>query len=473
MKLFTYSPGGVQIHEEKWTKDKPFVRLPPPSIAVIPLLQHTGAPNSPLVKVGDHVKIGTTIGSTTAAVSAPIHASVSGEVIAIEDKLCHTGTKIPSIVIKNDFKEESLNFQILESIEELSPEELLKKIREAGIVGLGGAAFPTSIKLSPPKDKPIDTVIGNGAECEAFLTNDYRIMLEFSDEIINGIMIEMKILKAKRGIIAVEDNKKDIAALLENRIAERNLNNQIEVILLKTKYPQGGEKQLIKAVMKREVPSGGLPLDVGVVVQNVGTLKAINDSIYRGKPLIERGLTVSGTAVNKPGNYIVRIGTPVREIIDQVGGLNRKLRKLIFGGPMTGIAQSSLDVPVVKGTSGILFFGDESLNMAPEDESSCIRCASCVDSCPTGLMPLFIDHAYRRKDIKLAELFNAVDCIECGVCSYVCPAKRHLTENIKKSKQEILKQRKIEAAKKAAFEKLKQKREQEKKEQEKKEEEAK
>ena len=461
MKLFTYSPGGTEIEEEKWTKDKPYVKLPPPSIAVIPLLQHTGAPNTPTVKVGDHVKIGMLIGSTSVPMSAPVHASISGDVIAIEDRLCPTGSKIQSVVIKNDFKEEMVEFERVDSIKNLTSEELLKKIRDAGIVGLGGAAFPTSIKLSPPKNKIIDTVIGNGAECEAYLTTDYRIMKEFPDEIINGILIELRILDAKRGIIAVEDNKKDAADLLVQKITERNLKEKIEVVLLKTKYPQGGEKQLIKAVLGREVPSGGLPLDIGVVVQNVGTLKAISEAVFEGKPLIERGITISGTVINNPGNYMVRIGTQVSEIIDKVGGLSKKLRKIIFGGPMTGIAQPSLEVPVLKGTSGILFFGEEYFEMAPEEESPCIRCASCVDSCPIGLLPVFIDHAYRRNDMKLAESFNAVDCIECGVCSYVCPAKRHLTDNIKKVKQSILKQRKIEAAKKAAFEKLKQKREQE------------
>jgi electron transport complex protein RnfC len=354
----------------------------------------------------------------------------------------------------------------VDSIENLTSEELVKKIRDAGVVGLGGAAFPTSIKLSPPKNKIIDTVIGNGAECEAYLTTDYRIMKEFPDEIINGILIELRILDAKRGIIAVEDNKKDAANLLVQKITERNLQDKIEVVLLKTKYPQGGEKQLIKAVLGREVPSGGLPLDIGVVVQNVGTLKAISEAVFEGKPLIERGITISGTVINNPGNYMVRIGTQVSEIIDKVGGLSKKLRKIVFGGPMTGVAQPSLEMPVLKGTSGILFFGEEYLEMAPEEESLCIRCASCVDSCPIGLLPVFIDHAYRRNDVKLAESLNAVDCIECGVCSYVCPAKRHLTENIKKVKQSILKQRKIEAAKKAAFEKLKAQKMKEKEEKE-------
>jgi electron transport complex protein RnfC len=466
MKLFTYSPGGTEIEEEKWTKDKPYVKLPPPSIAVIPLLQHTGVPNAPIVKVGDYVKVGTLIGSTSAPISAPVHASISGDVIAIEDRLSPSGNKIQSIIIKNDFKEESVEFEHVDSIENLTSEELVKKIRDAGVVGLGGAAFPTSIKLSPPKNKIIDTVIGNGAECEAYLTTDYRIMKEFPDEIINGILIELRILDAKRGIIAVEDNKKDAANLLVQKITERNLQDKIEVVLLKTKYPQGGEKQLIKAVLGREVPSGGLPLDIGVVVQNVGTLKAISEAVFEGKPLIERGITISGTVINNPGNYMVRIGTQVSEIIDKVGGLSKKLRKIVFGGPMTGVAQPSLEMPVLKGTSGILFFGEEYLEMAPEEESLCIRCASCVDSCPIGLLPVFIDHAYRRNDVKLAESLNAVDCIECGVCSYVCPAKRHLTENIKKVKQSILKQRKIEAAKKAAFEKLKAQKMKEKEEKE-------
>lgn len=462
MKVFTYSPGGTHLEEEKWTKDKVFVSLRPPSVAVIPLVQHTGAPNTPLVKIGDNVKIGSILGSSPAPISAPVHASISGQVIAIEDRLCPTGAKVQSVVIKNDFKDEWVNCEGVASLEEISPEEIVKKIRDCGIVGLGGAAFPTSVKLSPPVGKVIDTVIANGAECEPYLTTDYRVMLEYSDQVINGLLIELKVLKAKKGVIAVEDNKVDAAELLLNAIREKNLENLIEVILVKTKYPQGGEKQLIKAILGREVPSEGLPLDVGVVVQNVGTLKAISEAIFEGKPLIDRGITISGTVIRNPGNYIVRIGTPVSEIIEQVGGLNRRLRKLIFGGPMTGVAQSSIEVPVVKGTSGILFFGEEAFTMAPEEETPCIRCSRCVDHCPTGLMPVLIDHSYRRNDLKLSESLNAVDCIECGVCSYVCPAKRHLTDNIKKAKQAILKQRRIEAAKKAAFEKLRAKKEQEK-----------
>ncbi|MGC9171825.1 electron transport complex subunit RsxC [Caldisericum sp.] len=453
MKVFTYSPGGIHPDESKLTKDLSFEVFKSPPIAVIPLQQHTGAPNNPLVQVGDYVKVGQKIGDSTQPVSAPVHATVSGKVIAIEERLCPTGAKIKSVIIENDYKDEWVELSPRKSFEDLPSEELVKIIREHGIVGLGGAAFPTSVKLTPPKDKVIDTIIGNGAECEPYLTVDHRNMLEYPEKVITGILIEMKITGAKKGIIAVEENKLDAANVLENKIKEMGLNN-VEVVLVKTKYPQGGEKQLIKAVLKREVPSGGLPLDVGVVVQNVGTLKAITEAVLEDKPLIERGVTISGNAVSKPGNYIIRIGTLASFIIDTLG-LNRKLRKLIFGGPMTGIAQPTVDVPVIKGTSGILMFGDEALEMAPQEESPCIRCASCVDSCPMGLMPVLIDHASRKNDLKTAETLHALDCIECGVCSYVCPAKRHLTENIKSVKQAIIKQRKIEAAKQAAFEKLK------------------
>ncbi len=453
MKLFTYSPGGVHPEEEKLTKDKPFVSLSPPAIAVIPLSQHTGASNAPTVKVGDYVKIGSVLGTSPQFVSAPVHSSVSGEVIAIEERVVPAGNKIQSIIIKNDFKEEWVELNSLRSLEGVKPEELVKIIREAGIVGLGGAAFPTSVKLTPPKLKAIDTLIANGAECELYLTTDHRTMLEFPDKVIDGLLIEMEIVSAEKGIIAVENNKIDAAEMFENRIRERDIKN-VEVVLVKTKYPQGGEKQLVKAILKKEIPSGGLPLDVGVIVQNVGTLKAVAEAVFEGRPLVERGVTVSGTAVSKPGNYIVRIGTPVSDIIDALG-LSKKLRKLIFGGPMTGIAQATIDAPVVKGTSGILMFGEEAFDMSPEEESPCIRCASCIDSCPMGLMPTLIDYAWRRQDLKLSEKLKATDCIECGVCSYVCPSNRHLTENIKKAKQGVIKQNKIEAAKQAAFEKLK------------------
>lgn len=459
MKIFTYSPGGIYPEEEKLTKDLSFEKIPPPEVVVIPLTQHTGAPNTSTVKVGDHVKIGEVIGSSIAPVSAPVHASVSGEVIAVEDRMTPSGAKTQSVVIKNDFNEEWIDLNSIDDLERASVEELLKRIREAGIVGLGGAAFPTAVKLSPPKGKVIDFVIANGAECELYLTVDHRTMLEFTDSVVQGLLVEIKITGAKNGIIAIENNKVDAAELLEKRIKERGIKN-IEVVLVKTKYPQGGEKQLIKAVLKKEVPSQGLPFEVGAIVQNVGTLKAIAEAVFEGKPLIERGITVSGSVPEKPGNYIVRIGTLAKDIIFAVG-LKSDLRKLIFGGPMTGIAQSTIEIPVVKGTSGILMFGEDAFHMAPEEESPCIRCASCVESCPTGLMPVLIDHASRKNDIKLAETLYALDCIECGVCSYVCPAKRHLTDNIKKVKQAILKQRKIEAAKKAAFEKLKAKREKE------------
>jgi len=464
MKLFTFRPGGVHPEENKLTKGKPFVRLKPPDIAVIPLSQHIGAPNTPLVKVGDQLKIGQVIGSAKAFVSAPVHSTISGEIIAIEPRICPLGTKVPSVIIKNDFKEQWIeNLKGIESLESVPKEELLKIIREKGIVGMGGATFPTAVKLTPPKGKSIDTLIANGAECEPYLTTDYRTMLEFPEKIINGFLVEMKIVDAKRGFIAVEDNKQDAAEFLDKKIKQKGLNN-VEVVLVKTKYPQGGEKQLIKAVTGKEVPVGGLPLDVGVVVQNVGTLVAISEAVFEGKPLIERGTTVSGTAIQNPGNYIIRIGTTVSDVIQQTGGLTKKLRKLIFGGPMMGLAQSTVEVPVIKGTSGILFFGEEALEMAPQDESPCIRCSRCVDNCPIGLMPLLIDHAWRRKDMKLAESLNATDCIECGVCSYVCPSKRHLTENVRNAKQKILRQRKIEAAKQAAFEKLKALREKQAKE---------
>ncbi len=454
MKIFTFHPGGIHPEENKFTKNKSFAYMKPPSIAVIPLSQHIGAPNVPTVKVGDHVKMGQVIGTSASFVSAPVHSTVSGEVIAIEPRPHPLGKNVQAVVIKNDFKDEWFEKPEKKNIKDFSKDDIIKLIRIRGIVGMGGATFPTAVKLSPPKGKTIEILIANGAECEPYLTTDYRTMLEFTDKIIDGFLLEMKATAAKKGFIAVEDNKSDAAEKIEDCIKARDIKD-VEVILVRTKYPQGGEKQLIKAVTGREVPAGGLPLNVGVVVQNVGTLKAIAEAVLEGKPLIERGTTVSGTAIKNPGNYIIRIGTPLTDVIEQAGGLTKKLRKLLLGGPMMGLAQSTVEIPVIKGTSGILLFGDEAFSMAPQEESPCIRCSRCVDSCPIGLMPLLIDHAWRRNDMKIAESLNATDCIECGTCSYVCPAHRHLTENIRSAKQSIIKQRKIEAAKQAAFEKLK------------------
>ncbi len=417
--------------EKKLSKDKKIVKIPPPSQVIIPLSQHTGAPCRPLVSKKDKVEKGQKIGDQDAFISSPVHSSVTGKVVSIEKWPHPTLGEAEAVIIEREGEEEK-NWPSREvDLSSLSPQDIRKIVREAGIVGMGGAAFPTHVKLSPPEGKKIDTVILNGCECEPYLTADYRIMLERSDDCIFGLKAIMRATGAKRGYIGIENNKKEAISLMKEKIkGEKN----IEVISLKTKYPQGAEKILIKAILKREVPSGGLPLDVGVVVNNVGTSVAIAEAIKFGKPLIERVITVTGYGVEKPCNLLVPIGTPIKYILDFCG-CKEDVSVVINGGPMMGIAQYSLDAPIIKGTSGILVISENTVSL--DKESPCVRCARCVDHCPMGLLPTTLAKLVKKeKWDKLVE-FNIMDCIECGCCTYVCPSKIPIVQLIKWGKNEL------------------------------------
>jgi len=434
MNFKTFRGGIHPGHFKSATEKKPVVPARPPAMVIIPMGQHIGAPCEPLVAVGEEVKMGQKIGDSQGFVSAPVHASVSGKVAKIAPCNHPLGRPVKAVYIESDGQDTwHEDVQPNPGWEELSVEELKKVIREAGIVGMGGATFPTHVKLSPPPGAKIDYVLINGAECEPYLTSDHRAMLERADEIANGLKIIMKVLHAPQGYIGVEDNKPDAVEALKKAAA--GMSN-VEVHALHTKYPQGAEKQLIKVFTGREVPSGGLPSAVGCVVQNVGTCIAVYEAVRFGKPLIERIVTITGAGISEPQNMLVRVGTPMEEVIAQCGGLRPNIRKVVLGGPMMGLAQAGLEnFPVIKGTSGILCLTDQEVVL--HDIQPCIKCGKCVDGCPVSIMPLFIGSAVEQGLYDRAEASSAMDCIECGCCAYVCPAKRPLVQWIRMSKGDI------------------------------------
>lgn len=423
--------GGAHPPEEKhWTEQEAIQELPLPEIVVIPLHQHIGAPAEPIVQKGDTVLTGQAIGKTDKFVSVPSHASVSGVVTAVESRPHPMGTNLLSVVIESDAKDTWTKSVKSDPVfMELSTEEMKKRIQEAGIAGMGGAAFPSHVKLSPPPEKPIEIALLNGVECEPFLTADHRLMLEKTDEILQGFQIIMKILEVNQGIIGIEKNKSDAIQLMKDKTVSYN---NMTILPLHVKYPQGAEKQLIKAATGRKVPAGGLPMDIGCLVHNVGTALAIFEAVSSHKPLIERIVTVTGSGIESPKNLLVRIGTPFQNLIDFCGGSTQSAAKLINGGPMMGISQLSGDVPVIKGTSGILVLDEK---MAKLDlERPCIACARCVDVCPMKLVPSQITTFVEYQKIDDAYRMGVLDCIECGTCSFICPAKRNLIHYIKLGK---------------------------------------
>lgn len=440
MGLLSFA-GGIHPNEgKKLSMDKPVREYLPKGDCVYPLNQHIGAPAVPIVKKGDRVLAGQKIAEASGYVSANIHSGISGTVKIIEPRLTTGGNKVNSIVIENDGLFESVDFS--ENVMDLSTlyrEDIKDIIKEAGIVGMGGAGFPANVKLSPKNEEDIDYIIVNGAECEPYLTSDYRRMLEEADKIVLGLEICVNLFDKAKGIIAIEDNKPEAIKLLKEKVKD---NDKITVNVMKTKYPQGAERQLIYANVGRYVNSQMLPADAGCIVHNVDTIAAIYEAVIEGKPLINRIVTVTGDAVADPCNLLIRNGTSCREIIEAAGGFKEGIEpeKIICGGPMMGKAMFSLDVPAVKGLSALLCMThDEVQDWAP---SNCIRCGRCVDVCPGRVVPSLLANLAEKGKLDEFVKHEGMECCECGCCSYICPAKRHLTQTIAGTRKQILANRK-------------------------------
>lgn len=431
MKFFGFR-GGVHPPENKiQTENMAVEEVKAPKMLYVALLQHIGASLDPIVAVGDRVLKGQKIADSQAFMSSPIHSPVSGIVKRIEDHVFPLMGRIKTVIIENDEQETWDELSKIEKWENVDRRTLLTMIREKGIVGIGGASFPTHIKLDPPADAKIDTLLLNGAECEPYLNSDNRLMIENPEKIVNGIKIIKKILGVNRAIVGIEENKPEAIASMRKAVE----GTGIEIAPLKTKYPQGGEKQLIKAVLDRQVPSGKLPSAVGVVVQNTGTAAAIYDGIVNGIPLIEKVVTVSGKGIINPKNVKIAIGTPFSYLLDYCGVNREVVDKLVMGGPMMGMAQFSEEAPVIKGTSGLLALTKEETN--PYKTRACIGCGKCVEACPMGLEPLMFARLAAFEQWEQLKEYSLMDCIECGSCAYICPANRPLTEAIKIGKSKL------------------------------------
>ena len=434
MRLRTFRQGIHPAHKKSSTQGKKIRRISPPKEVILPLQQHIGAPCQSLVQKGDEVRKGDKIAEADAFVSAPIHASISGKISSVDPASHPAGGKFRSISIRGTGEEEDWEGgdEKNTDLSELDPQEIRNRVKEAGIVGLGGASFPTHVKLTPPKNQPVDTVILNGCECEPYLTGDHRLMLEEPDECLFGLKAIIKAVGAQRAYVGIENNKMDAIALFRDKVAgEEN----IEVIALRTKYPQGGEKMLVKAILNREVPSEGIPLGVGVVVSNVATAVAIAECLKFSKPLVERVVTVSGSVVRKPANLLVPLGTPFATFVEECDVDTDKMDRVIMGGPMMGISESTLQVPVVKGTTAILVLRKEEVRSPLED--TCIRCAQCVDHCPVGLLPAELARLVKNSKWESLRDYHIMDCMECGCCTYVCPARIPIVQLIKLGKAEV------------------------------------
>lgn len=437
----TFKLGGIHPHDHKISAGAEITSLPIPKGVTIPVAQHIGAPAKIVVQRGDMVKVGQIIATHEGFVSSNIHASVSGRIGVIEDVMDSSGFKHTaiSIRVKGDEWQENVDRSdtLIDDIK-YEPKEIVTRILNAGVVGMGGAAFPSHVKLSVPEGKHVDYLLINGVECEPYLTADHRLMLEKPKEIIVGIKILMKALGVQKAIVGIEDNKQDAIDLFETLLAKES---GISVEALEVQYPQGGEKQLIQAILNREVPSGGLPADVGVIVHNVGTTYAIYEAVQKNKPLVERVVTVTGKSVKQPSNFLVRVGTPVIDLLIAAGGVPEDTGKIVSGGPMMGKAIADLDVPVAKGTSGIL--------VIPKDEASraevynCLHCGKCIEACPMGLEPYRLLLMSKKGNSKRAKEEHILDCIECGSCSFVCPSNRPILDYIRLGKTQIRKEKKV------------------------------
>lgn len=440
MKLHTFKIGGIHPEENKITAEIPTQIAELPKQAIFPLSQHIGAPAKPVVKRGEKVKVGTLLAEAGGFVSAPIYSSVSGTVAKIDEEFDATDYRKPVIIVnvEGDEWEESIDrgdkLETLTDHPELTPEEIVSRIQAAGVTGMGGAGFPTHVKLCPPPTAKAECIIVNAVECEPYITSDYRLMMEHPDEIIVGLELLMKAAKVERGYIGIEENKPEAIKLLTEKTAN---DSGIEVIPLAQKYPQGGEKQLVDAVIHRQVPAPpAIPINVGAIVQNVGTTFAVYEAVMKRKPLIERYTTVTGKQIKRPGNFLVRIGTPFSQLIDACGGMPKGDNKVLAGGPMMGKAVISLNTPVCKGTNSItVISGDEAHRKKVQP---CIRCAKCVSVCPMGLEPYLIATLSAFKEYERAENEDIVSCIACGSCQYTCPSGRPILDNILQGKAVVM-----------------------------------
>ena len=445
MNIKTFSIGGIHPDENKLTHEVATKTAPLPKQAIFPLSQHIGAPASPVVQKGDKVKVGTLIAEAGSFVSAPIYSSVSGTVFKIDTVVDATGYRKPAIIInvEGDEWEESIDrSDKLETVgdhPELTPEEIINRVKTAGITGMGGAGFPTFIKLTPPPTAKAECVIINAVECEPYITADYRLMMEHPDEILVGLELLMKATKVSKGYIGIETNKPAAIDLLTKKCAEKFGASayHVEVVPLKQRYPQGGEKQLVDAVINRQVPAPpAIPVNVGAIVQNVGTAYAVYEAVMKRKPLFERYTTVTGKRLANPGNFLVRMGTPMKDLIEVCGGMPDGDNKLLAGGPMMGKALTTDEVPVCKGTNSVtILSGDDARRSEP---LPCIRCAKCVGACPMGLEPYLLAKLSEVKNWERAEREDITSCIECGSCQFTCPAHRPLLDNIRQGKQTVM-----------------------------------
>ena len=440
MRLKTFSMGGVHPEENKITADKATVVAALPKQAIFPLGQHIGAPAKPVVSRGDKVKVGTLIAEAGGFVSAPIHSSVSGTVVKVDSAIDATGYRHPAIYInvEGDEWEESIDrsdkLETLAAHPELTPEEIVSRIKEAGVTGMGGAGFPTFIKLCPPPGAKAECVILNGVECEPYITSDYRLMMEHADEILVGLDLLMKAAKVERGYIGIEDNKPEAIALFEKKTAS---DPRVEIVALEKKYPQGGEKQLVDAVTGRQVPAPpAIPVNVGAIVQNVGTAYAVYQAVMKRKPLFERYTTVTGKKLSNSGNFLVRMGTPMRDLIEACGGMPEGENKVLAGGPMMGKSVVSTDVTVCKGTNSITILTDADAHRKPIQP--CIRCAKCVSACPMGLEPYLLATLSSFKEWERLEAEQVTSCISCGSCQFTCPSHRPILDNILQGKGVVM-----------------------------------